>query len=322
MSSLAIQAFNLTLQARADRLAQLEPEALRVQAVTAARDMDEAGLWAVLEAFLVLRSSRGARVSVRTLEAYQAGLKALLEWAGPAGMSLLRPRGNDGFRYVRHLEALGLAPASVRVRLAAARMLYAALRWAGATDAAPFTDVKAAHDPVPAWEKRKPYADSEVRALLAAAEVEDRVIILLGSDCGLRVTEMSRMLRGDVHLGGERPYLVVTGKREKRQRVPLSRRTEAALGAWLSLTPGYGPHLLTIRTRRAIEDRLKRLCERADIPYQGVHSLRHRAGTKAYKQTRDILVVRDLLRHANTQVTERYVHHAREGEVAVNRDWE
>lgn len=98
MSSLAIQAFNLTLQARADRLAQLEPDALRVQAVTAARDMDEAGLWAVFEAFMVLRSSRGARVSVRTLDAYQAGLEALLECAGSAGMSLLRPRGNDGFR--------------------------------------------------------------------------------------------------------------------------------------------------------------------------------------------------------------------------------
>lgn len=322
MSSLAIQAYNLTLQARADQLAQLEPEQLRVQAIRAARDSDEEGLWGILEAFMVLRSSRGARVSARTLEAYRAGLKTLLEWAGPAGMSLLRPKGNDGFRYVRHLEASGLSPSSVRVRLAAARMFYAALRWSSATDAAPFTDVKAASDPVPEWEKRKPYPDADVRVLLEHGDEQDRVIILLGADCGLRVTEMTRMLRGDLHLGGDRPYLVVTGKREKRQQVPLSRRTEAALQTWVAMTPSYGPQLLTIRTRRAIEGRVQRLCEAAEVPYLGVHSLRHRAGTKAYQQTRDVLVVRDLLRHANTVVSERYVHHARNAENAVNRDWE
>lgn len=46
-----------------------------------------------------------------------------------------------------------------------------------------------------------------------------------------------------------------------------------------------------------------------------------RVGTKAYRQTRDVLVVRDLLRHANTVVAECYVHHARDAEEPVSREW-
>lgn len=321
--TLPVLAQNLTLQARADRLAQLDPDQLRKDALRAARDSDLEGLWSVTEGFLVLRGGRGARVSVRTLEAYRAGLQVLLDWAGPAGVSLLRPKPNDGFRYVRHLEQSGLAPASVRVRLAAARAVFAALRWAGATDAAPFTDVRAASDPVPNWQKRKPYPEKDVQALLDHGDELDRVLVLLGADCGLRVTEMTRLLRADVHTDVEHPYLVVIGKREKRQEVPLSRRAEAALLTWIRMTPTYGPQVITLRTPRAVENRLQRLCERAGVRYDGrhVHGLRHTAGTRVYKETSDVLAVRDHLRHASITTSETYVNYAREGDKAVNRDW-
>lgn len=323
MSGLELMAYNVQLQARADRVAQLDPDALRKDALRAARDMDVPGLWALIEAFLVLRGGRGARVSVKTLDSYEKGLRTLVEWAGPAGMSLLRPRPNDGFRYVRHLEASGLAPASVRVRLAAARSVYAALRWANATDAAPFTDVRAASDPVPAWEKRKPYPDRDVLALIGAADEQERVVVLLGADCGLRVTEMTTLRRADVHLGGEDAFIVVTGKRQKRQQVPLSRRAEDALRHWIGMTPTYPEFVLTLRSDRAVEQRLQGLCERAGVRYAGrhVHGLRHSAGTRVYKETGDVMAVRDHLRHASVTTSETYVHYARAGEKAVNRDW-
>ena len=324
MSGLELMAYNLDLQARAERLARMEPEQLRVQAVTWARDADEAGLWSLMEAYLVMRGGRGGRVSSRTLDAYRIYHHDLMTWAATAGMSFLRPRPNDGFAYIRHLEHQGRAPSTVRGMLAAARMLFASLRWAGATTAAPFTDVRVAADPVPNWQKRKPYAESDVAKLLAAAEEEEAVIVLLGTDCGLRATEMTTLIRKDVHLGGDRPYLVVTGKREKRQEVPLSRRAERALERWLTMTPTYGPHVLTLRHRKGVADRLQRLCERAGVRYDGrhVHGLRHSAGTKVYRQTGDVLAVRDHLRHANSLVSETYVHYARDEEKAVNRDWE
>lgn len=316
-------AANLDLQGRADRLAHQEPQALRAQAVAAARDRDFDGLWAITEAFLVLRGGRGARVSAHTLTNYRTGLRAFLDWAGPAGVSLLRPGANMGFRYARFLEASQLAPSTVRVRLAGARALYAGLRWAEATDAAPFSDVRAAADPVPRWEKRKPYPPEDVARLLAAAGPQEAVIVVLGAHAGLRATEMTTLLRADLHLDEREPYLIVTGKRQRRQEVALSRTAVQVIQNWVSASPNYGPHLLSVRSRKSVEDALKRTCELADVRYDGreVHGLRHHAGTEIYVQTSDILAVRDQLRHRTVDSSEIYVNYARKGKKKAISDW-
>lgn len=321
--TLELMAHNLTLQARADRLAALDPEALRREGLRAARDRDEAGLWTLTEAHLVTRGGRGARVSQNTLESYRTGLQVFVAWTGPAGVSLLRPGSNMGFRYARHLEASGLAPSSVRARLTGAKALYTALRWSGATDAAPFTDVKAAHDPVPRWEKRKPYPDEEIVTLLMHADQQEAVIIALGAHCGLRATEMTTLLRKDVHLDAPEPYLVVTGKRQRRQQVPLSRTAVSVLRTWIRNTPTYPTHVLTMRSRDTVERTMQGVCERAGVQYEGreVHGLRHTAGTRVYTESRDLLAVRDHLRHADVTSSEIYVNYARTGQKKPNRDW-
>ena len=314
---------NLDLQARAEQVARQDPDALRKEALRAARDMDAAGLWSLTEAFMVTRGARGARVSNHTLLSYKQSLKTFLGWAGPAGMSLLRPKPNDGFSYVRFLEASQFAPHSVRVRLAGVRALFAALRWAGATDAAPFTDVRAPSDPVPAWEKRKPYPDEDINTLLAAADIQTAVMIALGADCGLRNSEMTTLRRIDVHFDDRDPYIVVTGKRQKRQEVGLSTRAEVTLKRWMDATPNYGPFVLSVRTIQAVEDAVRALCQRTGVRYAGrqVHGLRHTAGTRTYTETSDIMAVRDLLRHRSIDSSEIYVNYARAGKKKVNRDW-
>ncbi|MBZ9715325.1 tyrosine-type recombinase/integrase [Deinococcus multiflagellatus] len=321
--TLALMAHNLDLQARADRIARLEPDALKREAVRAARDVDRDALWAILEAYLVNQGGRGARVSDHTLIAYRTGLGVFLDWAVPASVSLLRPAASDGFRYARHLEAQKLAPASVRVRLAAARNLFAALRWSGATQASPFTDVKTPTDPVPRWEKRKPYSDEDLAALLAVCGMQEAVIILLGAHCGLRNNEMLTLRRGDVHLDAREPYVTVEGKGGKRQDVPLSRTATAALRTWLVATPHAKEFVLAIRTRRGVEKAVKRLCAAAGVQYGGreVHGLRHSAGTRMYVATQDLIEVRDLLRHRGISTTEVYVNYARAGKKKANADW-
>ena len=128
-----------------------------------------------MDAYLTLHGSKGSRVSDRTRENYQRGLRDLLQGLGARELAAAR-RGDAGVVWVRQLEqrpvvqwqtgepkrgAGGglqtLSPATVQVKLAAARTLYKALRWAGATQAAPFENVKVAKDPVPPWEKRGAY---------------------------------------------------------------------------------------------------------------------------------------------------------------------
>lgn len=316
-------AYRMHLQARAQAWADLDSAEMRRRAVEAARDMDEAGLWSLTEAHLLLNGLAGAKVSAHTVRAYQKGVQTFLEYAREAGVQLLRPRPNHGAAFVRWLESHGHSTSTVRVRLAAGRKLFSALRWAGATEATPFADVRPAPDPVARTEKRKPYTTSEIDTLVRAGDLEEKVIVLLGAHAGLRVSEIAGLQRADVHLDASPPYLTVTGKRQKRQSVPLSRSLHLALTGWLAATPTLGPGVLSGSSSDYIQDRVKALCGRSGVPYtrRQVHGLRHSAGTRVYTDTRDLLAVRDHLRHADITSSEIYVEYARRLQDSPVKDW-
>lgn len=320
---LEILAYRLDLQANAQALAGQDEAELRRRAVAAARDMDTAALWDLLEANLLLNGLAGAKVSPHTLRAYRKGLGVFLEFAQTAGVQLLRPRPNHGAAYARWLEGKGYNTSTVRVRLAAARKLFAALRWAGATDATPFADVRPAPDPVPRTEKRKPYSQGEVEILLRHADLEEKVILLLGAHAGLRVSEIAGLRRGDIHLTGEQPHLMVTGKRQKRQGVPLSRSLQATLATWLTATPQLPTYVISGQSSDYVQDRVKAVCERSGVTYsrRQVHGLRHSAGTRVYADTGDLLAVRDHLRHADITSSEIYVEYVRKLKDSPVKDW-
>jgi integrase/recombinase XerC len=216
---------SLSLLERTRDLATLSEDELKRLAAEAARDRDAQALWALLEAHLTLHGSAGSRVSRHTLEAYRRGLNDLLKaWQGE---NLLRPRRNAGVLYVRELEGR-LKPASVGVKLAAAKALYAALRWSGATDTAPFADVRAAVDKTPAWEKRDAYTRTEVHWLERTSEGYTLYIVLLGAHAGLRVSEMTALRWEDIDLSNG-TLKVVAGKGGKTARVNLSSTLVEAL---------------------------------------------------------------------------------------------
>ena len=150
--------------ARADRWASLAEDDRKRQATTAAQGHDTAALWDLTESWLILHGRKGAQVALATRAAYRTGVAALL--AAWQEENLLRPSRLAGTRWLRAQESRGRAPASVRVALAAGRALYAALRDAGATAADPFKDVHPAHDPVPRWEKGRPYGPDDVERLV------------------------------------------------------------------------------------------------------------------------------------------------------------
>ncbi|WP_104992468.1 site-specific integrase [Deinococcus sp. NW-56] len=325
MTGLEIVLAPVSLVARAERIARLEPEDLRKRAIVACRDADIQALWEITEAYLVTRGRKGAKVSPRTLETYQDSVGQFVSWAGPAGVQVLRPRASEGFAYVRHLESAGLRPSTVQVRLSGARALYAALRWTDATEANPFADVRAARDPRAAHEKRGPYSSREVDALLAKADPQERVMLLLAADCGLRNSELTTIQVGDLRLDDEHPHVMVRGKGRAgyREAAPLSLRTEQAIRAWLPHVPAGQPYLLTWRNRITVRRHVVKLCELAGVRYAGreVHGLRHTAGTRTYLETGDILEAKDLLRHRDITSTQVYVQYARRGKKAANRDW-
>jgi integrase len=207
-------------------------------AVEAAGERDVEKLWRLVEAHLTLHGASGVGTSVHTLRAYRRGVVELLTlWAGE---SLLRPARDAGALYVQRLRAGDrepvhaeaepgkrgahpkkgpLAPATVELRLAAARALYDALRWAGATEADPFRDVRTGRD-VDREEDvagLKVYTEYELIELLGRAEEpEDRVLVLLGAHAGLRVSEMLALRWDEVDVGGRE--LLVKGRQGEQDR--------------------------------------------------------------------------------------------------------
>lgn len=250
----------------------------RRRAVEAANGRDAGELWSLTRAYATLHGESGAKGSRHTERAYEKGVRDLVEaWAGE---NLIRPDRDAAALYVRRLEDAGRSASTIRVRLAAARMLYRALRWAGVTEAAPFEGVRPAKDSTAPWDKRQPYSEGELEALLQQAGTVDRALLLLGAHAGLRVSEATALEWGDVDLAG-RVLTVRSGKGGKSGRVVMSKTLAEALNDLRQASPEERPLPFTPTRAR---QRLEALCRRAGVPYRGVHALRHYAGTRAARE--------------------------------------
>lgn len=316
---------------RVRRLQTLDDAALRRAAVRAAQARDADALWDLVEAHLTLHGGAGVATSRHTMRAYRRGVHDLVAlWQGE---NLLRPRRDAGSLYVQRLRAGDrepllasdagtrrrgrrvkrgpLSPATVQLKLAAARALYDALAWAGATEAHPFRDVRVGRRTTREEDVQgtRVYTDNELIELLAAArDAQERVLLLLGAHAGLRVSEMLR-LRWDEIDPARRELLVVDGKGGKSALVTLSRKLADALARYRRQRRAEGdddPRVLVLRSQYGVYHRLRRLCERAEVPFKGVHALRHSAGTRLYRQTGDLGQVQDHLRHATLDMARRY----------------
>lgn len=316
---------------RVARLQALSEEALRRHAVKAAGERDEGALWELVEAHLTLRGLSGVTTSGHTLRAYRRGLHELITmWPGE---NLLRPSRDAGPLYVQRLmagereEVLESEPAgsrrgrrakrgplslaTVALRVAAGRALYAALAWAGATEADPFRDVRIGRAASHAAEEggTRFYSEFELIELQAAArDQQERVILLLGAHAGLRVSEMLALTWDAVDLR-HGVLTVRSGKGKKTADVDLTPKLAEALLTYRRAMEAAGERrarVLELRSQYGVYGRLKKLCNRAEVTFKGVHALRHSAGTRLYRQTGDLGQVQDHLRHATLDMARHY----------------
>jgi integrase len=313
---------------RAAAWAALPDGELHRRAAAAAHARDAHALWDLTEAYLLNHGQAGARVSAHTLRAYRHGVGALA--AAWRGENLLRPSRDAGPRWLRALEAAGKRPATVRLRLAAGRALYAALRWARATDADPFAHVRAAPDTTARWDLRRPYGEGEVAALLARADAEGdptaRLLVLLGAHAGLRISEALALMPADIDRGRDELH-VQRGKGRKERHIPLSATLASALsgpggsrGA-SGLAGGGGdtatetplPLPLPFPHALAARERLRHLATTAGVAYRGYHALRHYCGTRLMRETGDLDTVARVLGHSSIETARVYAKWSDQG---------
>ena len=312
---------------------RLDDEALRRFALKAANERDAEALWVLTQAYLEDTTDKG-NLSRLTFKAYRHGVGLFV--GATVHENLLHPSRRMGSRYRAWLKETPFnegsdepprfrSPSTVNKTLAAARVLYRALHWAGASDVTPFASVKGVHDPVPAWEKVQPYPKVDLEQLLAVTtDPADVVALLLCAHAGLRAHEAAGLEWQAVDFKTQR--LQVRGKGGYVDSVALSNSLVRALEVLRNDTTvrrkgkSRAGKVLPYADER-LRQRLKSLCAAAGVDYRALHPLRHQSGTRMYEETGDLRRTQTHLRHKNIATTTIYAKVSEKALEDVTREW-
>ncbi|WKF11080.1 site-specific tyrosine recombinase XerD [Cutibacterium acnes] len=265
-------------------------------------------------------------LSDNTVQAYRRDLLRYQEYLGSRGIgSLAEVTRVDVEEFRRHLDHIGLAPASVTRCVVAVRNLHRFAVGSGQLQA----DVTAGMSPG-TRSRRLPKALSmdQVESLLAAPDtstvegLRDAVLLELLYGTGARVSEVCALDVDDIRPVLDDPDLGLRliGKGDKERIVPLGSYAAKAVDAWLIrgrpawAEIGNGEHALLLNTRGRRLSRqsawavIRRAGEAAglDVEHLSPHSLRHSYATHLLDGGADVRVVQELLGHSSVTTTQIY----------------
>ena len=265
-------------------------------------------------------------LSDNTVQAYRRDLLRYQEYLGSRGIgSLAEVTRVDVEEFRRHLDHIGLAPASVTRCVVAVRNLHRFAVGSGQLQA----DVTAGMSPG-TRSRRLPKALSmdQVESLLAAPDtstvegLRDVALLELLYGTGARVSEVCALDVDDIRRVLDDPDLGLRliGKGDKERIVPLGSYAAKAVDAWLIrgrpawAEIGNGEHALLLNTRGRRLSRqsawavIRRAGEAAglDVEHLSPHSLRHSYATHLLDGGADVRVVQELLGHSSVTTTQIY----------------
>jgi site-specific recombinase XerD len=286
-----------------------------------------------LQAFFTDRLARQRQASPHTIAAYRDTWRLLLTFTArqagkqPSQLDLGDLDAPLIGTFLDHLEhERGNSPRTRNARLAAIHSLfrYAALRHPEHAE----TIARVLAIPPKRYDKALVtwLTRPEIDALLAApdrttwAGRRDHALILLAAQTGLRVSELTGLTIGDIHLGAG-AHVSCTGKGRKQRITPLTTGTVTVLRAWLAERGGQpGQALFPARTggrlsRDAVEHRLAKhtataaaRCPSLNAKTVTAHTLRHTAAMRLLHAGTDTTVIALWLGHEQAETTQIYLH--------------
>lgn len=254
--------------------------------------------------------SEERNLAPNTILAYRQDLNDLVAYGGrsPRALSALDPTD-----FVAHLTARGLAPRTVRRRLACVRRFVKWLSRAGLIAQNPFANSEVrVHVP---QQLPRCLSEHEVKRILARRHdvgLACSLAVLLLLNTGMRVSELTALRIEDVDLRDGRIRVMGKGRREREVFVtdPIAREElrgfvhgPGADGSAHVLRDSAPVNSATLRRRFRRLGRLARL-NRTLTP----HMLRHTTATMLLERGVDIRFVQRLLGHRSIATTEMYTH--------------
>lgn len=311
---MTLERYQGTRLVQAQAWSSLSDEELRRRAVKAAGEKDVDSLISLTQAYLVHEGGSGLLTSPRTVEAYALGVRQFLEYAADQAVNLLRPERRNATGYVAFMLDAGRKPAGVQLKVAAANCLYRALRWARATDADPFKDVRVPKDRTPGLVKRPPYQEDELADVLDRADVHAKFLLFVTAHAGLRISEALALKWDDLDEAGRRIH-VRSGKGRKARVVAMSTSLARAARHYRGLYAPGGPehtdgkrttpreHVFRYASPMTARYHLKKVFQAAGVTFRGFHPGRKYAGTRLLQQIKDFGRVAAHLGHESIDTT-------------------
>jgi integrase/recombinase XerC len=263
--------------------------------------------------------SRERRLSPHTASNYARDLRALAEYASRFKLTHWKSLDSQHVRlFAARAHAGGLSPRSVQRRLSAVRGFFNYLLRERAVTHNPAVDVRA-----PKASRRLPGTldVDQINQLLDippddALAVRDRAIMELFYSSGLRLDELVTLDLGQLDLADR--TVRVLGKGRKTRIVPVGRKAEEALRAWLrerQALAAAGESAVFVGKNggrlkhRAVQLRIAYWARRKGLPsHVHPHLFRHSFATHLLESSKDLRGVQELLGHADISTTQIYTH--------------
>ncbi len=276
----------------------------------------------LLEQFEAYLSSTA--LAPATIVNYMADLRAFLRWSkeredAACSPLCLEPSGIQDFcSYLQ--ETKGQAPATINRRIQALRKFYRlAVRegWAEANPAerVPLLDECAS-------ERSRSLSEEDVTRLLAAVRrtrsrhaARDLAVIQLLLGAGLKLSELTELRLGDVHLDNGEPYLEVRGTSGNSGRtIILDDEVDDALRSYLPTRRAAAgvEHFCVNRdgnplSTRSVQRLLRHYAQAAELDGLTTQALRYVYARKVYENSGDLETVARYLGHRHLATTIRYL---------------
>lgn len=193
-------------------------------------------------------------------------------------------------------------PETRRQAYSSVRKFYSWAHGAGYVDINPALQLPRVKESQPA---PHPCPEEMMKAAIANAPADVALMMSLASYLGLRRGEVARVNILDVIEDLSGYTLIVHGKGGKTRTVPMDvclahdviEVASKNIGGWLF--PGKTGHITPGTVGKKVAKALP--------DGWTMHSLRHRFGTVAYHETRDIMAVQKILGHSSPKTTQRYI---------------
>jgi integrase/recombinase XerD len=266
----------------------------------------------------VLQDLARQETAPKTRDAYRLDLLHFARWFAEAvgeGFSAEAVTPTDVREYRGYLMNVEhRQPSTVNRRLAALRRFFVWAKAMGLAKELPTENVKgvASAPRAPHWLDKRD-VDRLIRTVERHGNTRDLAIVLTLRRTGIRVSELSSLMLGDVDISERKGTLTVrSGKGGKFRVLPLNVDARQAITAYLKVRPTVAAEQLFIGQRgQGISSRAVELLETkygrlAGLENVTPHTLRHSFGKHALDAGADLVSVSALLGHQRLETTAIY----------------